>query len=245
MINDQSEDEISAINKALGASFAGARALVATADGGFCLMVEGLSLCGMAEIPLVIIIGQRPGPATGLPTRMEQGALNLVLHAGTGYFPRVIFAPSSLQNCFEIAQNAFNLAAKYQIPVFILTDQYLVDSFYNIPSLDTSGLKIEKHIIKTEADYQRYLFTDNGISPRGIPGYGKGLVGADGHTHTESVDITEEPDIRTRQVQRQLLKYEEIKADIRPPDFVGMPNYSILIIAWGSTFHIIEEASRF
>ena len=93
MIDDQSEDEISAINKALGASFVGARALVATADGGFCLMVEGLSLCGMAEIPLVIIIGQRPGPATGLPTRMEQGALNLVLHARHGIFSACHFCP--------------------------------------------------------------------------------------------------------------------------------------------------------
>ncbi|HEC40627.1 MAG TPA: 2-oxoacid:acceptor oxidoreductase subunit alpha, partial [bacterium] len=125
MIVDQSEDEISVINKTLGASYAGARAFVSTAGGGFSLMAEGVSLAGMAELPIVIVIGQRPGPATGMPTRTCQEDIELVLHAGAGWFPRIIFSPGTIEDAFKLTQNAFNLTQKYHVPVFILTDQYL------------------------------------------------------------------------------------------------------------------------
>jgi 2-oxoglutarate ferredoxin oxidoreductase subunit alpha len=242
IIVDQSEDEISVINKALGASYAGARALVSTSGGGFSLMGEGVSLTGMSELPLVIIVGQRPGPATGMPTRTAQEDLNLVLHAGAGYFPRIIFAPSSIEEAFTLTQNAFNLTQKYQVPVFILTDQYLVDSYYNVKEIEYEHLKREKYIIKTEQGYERYKFTKDGISPRGIPGYGEGLVDADSHTHTEDGDITEDPDLRIRTVEKRLKKFSLIKENALLPEYVGSDDIKYLIISWGSNFYLIKEA---
>ena len=147
---EQAEDEIAAINAGLGAAYAGARAMVTTSGGGFALMSEGISLSGMIETPIVIHIAQRPGPATGLPTRTEQGDLELALYSGHGDFPRIILAPGKLKDAFYITQEAFNLAEKFQVPVIILTDQFFVDLYYNIPSLDLSNVSIDKHIIKTE-----------------------------------------------------------------------------------------------
>ncbi|MHC4175063.1 MAG: 2-oxoacid:acceptor oxidoreductase subunit alpha, partial [Planctomycetota bacterium] len=174
IIAEQAEDEIAAMNMAIGAWYAGARAMVTTSGGGFALMTEGLSLAGMLESPVVIHLAQRPGPATGLPTRTEQADLELALYAGHGEFHRIILAPGNLEDGFCLAQKAFNLADKYQVPVFILTDQYFVDSYYNTDCFDLSDINIKKHIIKTNADYKRYRLTANGISPRGIPGFGEG-----------------------------------------------------------------------
>ena len=166
IIAEQAEDEISAINMAIGAFYAGARSMVTTSGGGFALMEEGVSLAGILETPIVIHLAQRPGPATGLPTRTQQGDLELALYSGHGEFPRIIFAPGSIEDAFYLTQKAFNLADKYQIPVFILTDQYLMDSYYNTRCFDVSQLNIEKHIVKTTTDYKRYKLTDDGISPR-------------------------------------------------------------------------------
>ena len=134
---EQAEDEIAAVNMALGASFAGLRSMVATSGGGFALMQEGVSLAGMTETPIVIMVGQRPGPSTGLPTRTEQGDLFFVLHSGHGEFPRAVFAPGSIDEAIAISRASFELADNYQVPVFILTDQYFADSIQiaeeNIP----------------------------------------------------------------------------------------------------------------
>ncbi len=243
MIIDQSEDEISVINKALGASYAGARSLVTTSGGGFALMTEAISLAGQMELPIVVVVGQRPGPSTGMPTRTCQEDLRLVLHAGAGFFPRIIFAPGCIEDSFYLTQNAFNLTQKYQVPVFILTDQYLVDSYYNLPSLDLEALKIEKHIVKTKKDYHRFKFTESGISPRGIPGYGDGLVAADSHTHTEEGMITEDPVIRNKTVEKRFKKLKLIKDASIPPEFIGdRKKIKYQIISWGSTYYIIKEA---
>ncbi|KKN13056.1 hypothetical protein LCGC14_1010260 [marine sediment metagenome] len=242
MIVDQSEDEISVINKTLGASYAGARAFVSTAGGGFSLMAEGVSLAGMAELPIVIVIGQRPGPATGMPTRTCQEDIELVLHAGAGWFPRIIFSPGTIEDAFKLTQNAFNLTQKYHVPVFILTDQYLVDSYYNINSLNHESLNIENHIIKTDSGYERYVFTDDGISPRGIPGYGEGLVDADSHTHDEFGVITEDPNLRIKAVEKRFKKLELIKKETIPPEFIGNEDFKYLIVSWGSNYYLIKEA---
>ena len=242
MIVDQSEDEISVINKTLGASYAGARAFVSTAGGGFSLMAEGVSLAGMAELPIVIVVGQRPGPATGMPTRTCQEAIELVLHAGAGWFPRIIFSPGTIEDAFKLTQNAFNLTQKYHVPVFILVDQYLVDSYYNINSLDHENIRIENHIIKTDLNYERYNFTESGISPRGIPGFGKGLVDADSHTHDESGVITEDPYLRNKAVEKRFKKLELIKKDTLPPEFIGNEDFKYLIVSWGSNYYLIKEA---
>ena len=242
VVVEQAEGEISALNMALGASYAGARSMVTTAGGGFALMIEAVSLAGMTEIPVVIHVAQRPGPATGLPTRTEQADLELVLYAGHGEFPRIIFAPGNLQEAFQLTQKAFNMAEKFQIPAFILTDQFLIDSYYNTPPFDLNLEKNKIHIVKTTKDYKRYAFTEDGISPRGIPGHGKGLVGTDGHEHDEESHITENLKLRTKMVDKRLKKLDLIKKETLPPSLIGPEDYKYLVIGWGSTLNGIKEA---
>ncbi len=239
---EQSEDEISAMNMMIGAWYAGARAMTSTSGGGFALMEEGLSLAGMMESPAVIHLGQRPGPATGLPTRTEQGDLLFALYAGHGEFPRIILAPGTMQDAFYLTQKAFNLADKYQVPVIILTDQYLLDSYHNTPLPDLSGIEINKHIVQTDSEYRRYEITEDGISPRGVPGYGDGLVCVDSDEHDESGHITEDFDLRIRMMDKRLKKLDGMREESVPPKFVGPEDYRILVIGWGSTYSMIKEA---
>ncbi|PZM80071.1 MAG: 2-oxoacid:acceptor oxidoreductase subunit alpha [Candidatus Margulisiibacteriota bacterium] len=242
IIVEQAEDEIAAINMAIAAWYAGARGMVTTAGGGFALMVEGLSLAGMIEMPVVLHVGQRPAPATGLPTRTEQGDLKFIINAGHGEFPKIVFAPGTLEDGFYLAQKAFNLADKYQIPVFILTDQYYVDSYYTIPTINALSVNNENFVVKTSENYKRYKFTATGISPRGIPGYGNGLVDVDSDEHDEEGHITEDLDLRIRMVDKRLKKIELIKEDIIPPELIGNEDYQVLVIGWGSTCNVIKES---
>ncbi|RLI63173.1 MAG: 2-oxoacid:acceptor oxidoreductase subunit alpha [Promethearchaeia archaeon] len=244
IVIDQAEDEIAAINKAIGAWYAGARALVSTSGGGFALMSEGLSLAGMIESPLVIHIAQRPGPATGLPTRTAQEDLNLALYSGHGEFARMIFAPGTLEQSFYLTQKAFNLADRYQVPVFILTDQDFVDGYYNIPNLDVSQIENHPYFVKTGADYKRYQLTEDGISPRGIPGYGEGLVRVDSDEHDEYGHITEDMEfIRPKMVEKRYHKrLELLRKEIEPPIVSPSEDYSTLILCWGSNYHVVKEA---
>ncbi|MHA1410406.1 MAG: 2-oxoacid:acceptor oxidoreductase subunit alpha, partial [Candidatus Odinarchaeia archaeon] len=244
IIAEQAEDEISAINMGLGAWYAGGRAMVTTSGGGFALMCEGISLAGMIESPMVIHLAQRPGPATGLPTRTEQGDLNLVLYAGHGEFPRIIFAPGDIEEAFYLTHKAFNLADKFQVPVFILTDQFLIDSYYNLPLLDISKLRNESNIIETKKGYKRYKFTSNGLSARGIPGFGEGRVLVDSDEHDEEGHITESMETRKNMVDKRLKKMELIKQEIEQPKLIGNRDYETLIVSWGSTLHIVEEAIK-
>lgn len=242
IVAEQAEDEIAAMNMQLGAWYAGARAMVTTSGGGFALMTEGVSLAGMIESPAVIYLAQRPGPATGLPTRTEQGDLELALYAGHGEFPRIIYAPGTLEDAFFLSQKAFNMADKYQVPVFIMSDQHLADSVANIPELDLSKIEIDKHFIRTSKEYRRYLITENGISPRGIPGYGEGLVGVDSDEHDEDGHITEDLELRIKMVSKRLGKLDLIKKDIVSPDLIGKDDFKTLVIGWGSTCGAINEA---
>jgi len=244
IIAEQAEDEIAAINMAIGAWYAGARAMVTTSGGGFALMTEGLSLAGMLESPIVIHLAQRPGPATGLPTRTEQADLELALYAGHGEFPRIIFAPGSLEDAFSLTQKAFGLADKYQVSVFILTDQYLIDSYYNNVPFDISGIRVEKHIVKTSKDYERYELTQNGISPRGIPGFGKGLVAVDSDEHDQAGHITEDLDLRTMMVEKRLRKLKLLNCETIPPELTGQEKYKNLVLCWGSTYNAAAEAIK-
>ena len=242
IIVEQAEDEISAINMALGAWYAGARAMVTTSGGGYALMTEGVSLAGMIESPIVIHLAQRPGPATGLPTRTEQSDLEHALYSSHGEFPKIIFAPGTLQDGFYLTQKAFNLADKYQVPVYILTDQYFVDSYNNIPGLHLDRISNRNYFVKTKKDYKRYELKNNGISPRGIPGYGNGLICVDSDEHDEEGRITESINIRTKMVDKRLRKLKEIMKETIPPALIGDEHYKTLIIGWGSTYHIIKEA---
>jgi len=247
-VAEQAEDEIAAINMALGASYAGAPSMACTSGGGFALMNEGISLAGMTETPVVVAIAQRPGPATGLPTRTEQGDLELVLHAGHGEFPRAIFAPGSVESCFHLTQQAFVQAERYQTPTFILTDQFLADSYRAVVPFDLSEVKtVQPSRSYSEADiekpYQRYAPTDSGISPRLLPGTTENLVVVDSDEHYASGHITEEQPVRDTMVEKRLRKLKGMVSEVIPPEFKGDEAPELLMVSWGSSQGPVEEAA--
>jgi 2-oxoglutarate ferredoxin oxidoreductase subunit alpha len=242
LVVEQAEDEIAAINMAIGAWYAGARAMITTSGGGYALMNEGLSLSGVTETPVVFHIGQRPGPGTGLPTRMGQEDLMFALFGGHGEFPRIILAPGDLKDGYMLGKKAFELADKYQVPVFILTDQYYLDSNYNIDDLPFSDQQNKNYFIETKEGYQRYKLTDDGISPRGIPGHGKGLVTVDSDEHDQEGRITENFDVRINMVDKRLKKADKIKEDYIDPEFFGNDDYDLLLLSWGSSKNAVLAA---
>ena len=241
---DQAEDEIAAMNKAVAAWFAGARAIVSTSGGGFDLMTEGLSMAGIMESPLVVHLAQRPGPATGLPTRTAQEDLNLAVYGGHGEFCRLVYAPGTIAQAFKITQQAFNIADRYQIPVFILTDQDFVDSYYNTPTLELSELRNEHRFVETDDDYVRYRLTEDGISPRGVPGFGNGLVRADSDEHDERGHITEDLEhVRPAMVEKRLHKRRHLLEDVlEEPEQYPEGKADSYVICWGSNRNVVKEA---
>jgi 2-oxoglutarate ferredoxin oxidoreductase subunit alpha len=246
VIVEQAEDEIAAINMAIGASYAGVPSMVPTSGGGFALMVETVSLTAISETPVVIVIGQRPGPATGLATRTEQGELWFVLHAGHGEFPRAIFTPGTIEECFHLTRKAFELAEKYQGPMFVLTDHFLADSYRDIEPIDVEDLPFLKpgaDPSSVETPYQRYRITESGVSPRLLPGLSKHLVAADSHEHTEAGHMTENLLIRPKMVDKRLRKGDGIRSEITPPEFKGEKKPELLLVSWGSSKGAVEEAA--
>ncbi|MDA3907969.1 MAG: 2-oxoacid:acceptor oxidoreductase subunit alpha [Sulfurimonas sp.] len=237
---EQSEDEIASLHMVLGAWYAGARALTTTSGGGFALMGEALSLSGMSEIPAVIYLAQRPGPATGLPTRSEQGDLNMALYSGHGPFPRVILAPGSLRECIDYAYLAFELADRFQSPVIYLSDEYLADAMGMIDDVDFSLFEQRRYICSTDAEYKRYVDTPSGVSPRGVPAFGDGLVCAEGHEHDERSQITEDYNKRVEMANKRARKEKALIAEAIAPEYIG--NGEIAVVGWGSTRAAINEA---
>lgn len=247
IIVEQAEDEISAINMALGASFAGVRAMTGTSGGGFALMTEGLSLAGMTETPLVIALAQRPGPATGFPTRTEQGDLQFALSAGHGEFPRVIFAPGTPEQAFYLTNKAFGIAEKYQITVIIITDQYLADSEWTFEGFDTgkihySDQRLRGHALQELKEYNRHSFTDTGVTPLAIPGDSKHLVITDSDEHDEEGHIVEDAETRMKMLDKRLFKkMPHLREEIAGPAFYGDNDPEIVLAGWGSTYGILKE----
>jgi 2-oxoglutarate ferredoxin oxidoreductase subunit alpha len=248
IIVEQAEDEISAINMALGASFAGVRAMTGTSGGGFALMSEGLSLAGMTETPVVIALAQRPGPATGFPTRTEQSDLQFALYTAHGEFPRIIFAPGTPKQALYLTNKAFDLAEKYQIPVIIITDQYLADSQWTYEGLDLSGIKYTDYRLRGSefenlSEYKRYAFTDTGITLLGVPGDSRHLVVTDSDEHDEEGHIVEDAETRIKMLDKRLFKKSPlIREEIAPPVIYGNNQPDIVLVGWGSTYGIIREA---
>ena len=244
IVVEQAEDEIAAINMAIGASFAGARAMTGTSGGGFSLMVEALGLSGMAEIPVVILNVQRPGPVTGLPTRTEQSDLLFTISASQGEFPRMVIAPTNPEDAFYQTMRAFDLAEKYQIPVLLLADQYLGDSSYTVPKPDPRRIKITEPASTHEGseEYLRYRYTESGVSPRLLPGFTEHLVTADSDEHDERGTITESAEVRTRMMDKRMKKLEGLKTELIEPEFLGAEDYDVLLLGWGSTWGPIREA---
>jgi len=248
IVVEQAEDEIAAINMALGASFAGVRSMTGTAGGGFALMVEGLSLAGMTETPIVIALGQRPAPATGLPTRTEQADLLFAIHTAHGEFPRIIFSPGTPEQAFYLTNKAFDLTEKYQIPAFVLFDQYLADSEWTFEGFDLSKIRFNDYRIRGDefkklSEYKRHAFTDTGVSPLCIPGESKYLVVTDSDEHDEEGHIIEDAETRINMVQKRLLKkLPLIRQEIEPPFLYGSTKPEIVIVGWGSTYGVMKEA---
>lgn len=250
LIVEQAEDEIAAINMALGAFFCGARAMTGTSGGGLALMVEGISLAGMTETPVVVVDGQRPGPATGFPTRTEQADLLFVIHAGHGESPRVVFAPSTVEEAFFMVSKAFYLAEKYQIPVFILTDQYFNDSLWTAEKFDSNNIYEGRENLMSSDDlknipaygYRRYEITESGISPRILPGTPNQVLYADSDEHAVEGHITESAIVRNQMVEKRLRKFQGIYNEISPPRIYPDNKAGNYIISWGSTLAPVEEA---
>lgn len=243
IVVEQVEDEIAAVNMAIGASYAGARPLVATSGGGFALMTEGISLAGVSETPVVVVIAMRPGPATGLATRTEQADLELALYAGHGEFPRAIFAPGGMEECFHLTKQAFAMAERYQGPAIVLTDQYLADSYRHAAPFELTPPPPLPVDLPDDPAYQRYEITESGVSPQRFPGMGKALVVLDSHEHTPAGHITEDLPLRVRMQDKRMRKLEGLRQEAIPPAFTGPEGADILLVCWGSAKGAVEEAA--
>ncbi|MBI2076620.1 MAG: 2-oxoacid:acceptor oxidoreductase subunit alpha [Candidatus Aenigmarchaeota archaeon] len=244
------EDEIAAINMAIGASFAGARAMTATSGGGFALMTEGLGLAAQTETPLVVVEAQRPGPATGMATHSGQGDLRFVLHASTDEFPRIVMAPGDVEECFHLTIDAFNLADKYQMPVIILTDKYLGESYKTVDGL-ASKTSIDRGDIATEEElstggYKRYKITESGVSPRSIPGQRNGMFVASSYEHDEEGYEREEEEVRIVMHDKRYRKFQHAAKEVssRSVKIHGNGTADFSIISWGSPKGPILEAMK-
>lgn len=245
IIVEQAEDEIAAVNMAVGASFAGVRAMTASSGGGFALMCEGVSLAAMTETPLVIAVVMRPGPATGFPTRTAQEDLDFVLHAGHGEFARAVYAPGSPEECFLAAKRAFNTAERFQVPALILSDQYLAESFTNIEFPDAAAEPPDRgRIFKSGVDPEdgRYAYSADGVSPRIIPGRSGAPAAGDSDEHGPEGHITESAEVRVKMTWKRLyLKQAGLAREVLPPTVVN-PGAKTMLCGFGSTLGVMREA---
>ncbi|MDQ1331240.1 MAG: 2-oxoglutarate/2-oxoacid ferredoxin oxidoreductase subunit alpha [Thermodesulfobacteriota bacterium] len=246
LVVEQAEDEISAVNMAIGASFAGARSMTATSGGGFCLMTEGLGLSGITETPIVIVNAQRPGPATGMATRTAQADLLFIINASQGEFPRFVFAPGTPAEAFETTRKAFHLSDKYQVPSIILADQYLNDSLFIAEKNLKAPGKVKSFVVgdtdmKNPSGYKRYALTRSGVSPRALPCAGKAIVMVSGNEHKEDGHTTESIATRIKMVNKRNAKLSGMLSEMNPPE-TYFPGSKILLAGWGSTKGAIREA---
>ncbi len=251
ILTKQVEDETAAILMAIGAANAGVRAMTATSGGGFSLMVEALGMAGITETPLVVVLAQRTGPSTGMPTRTEQADLQFALHASQGEFPRIVLAPGSIEQCFEAGWRAFNLAEKYQLPVLILTDLYQAFAQRTVEpeSFDLARVSIDRGaLVSAEeaaqlTDYARHAITGSGISPRLIPGTSRLPVFTTSDEHSEHGYIIESAEDRIRMMEKRMRKMDSAVEDMRDPELYGPASAGLTLIGWGSTYGALREAT--
>lgn len=246
IVVDQTEDEISAIEAALGSSYTGLRSMTASSGGGLALMAESLSFAGVSEIPLVVVDVQRPGPATGLPTHTAQGDLSFALNIAHGEFPKIVMALTDIESSFYDVQRALNLADKFQVPVLILSDQFLGDAKITLSDFDFDRIDIDRCLASNDLlrmDYKRYKITESGVSPRIVPNlYDSLTLIADSHEHDEYGHITENSEVVISQFNKRMRKMDFIAEKIEEPIYMGADSPDILLIGWGSTFSPLKEA---
>ncbi len=253
IVMKHAEDEIAAINMAIGAAHMGVRAMTATAGGGFSLMVEALGMAAITETPLVVVEGQRPGPSTGLPTWTDQADLRFLMHASQGEFPRVIFLPGDVTECFEMTLKAFNTADKYQMLCMILTDKYLGESVQSVAPF-THEYKVDRGLLMTmddamklkQGDYKRFEFTENGVSRRTRPGFPNTVYAVSTDEHKEDGDLDEGAENRIKMVDKRAQKLITLKreylSDVEMCELHGPADADLTLIGWGSTKGPILEA---
>jgi 2-oxoglutarate ferredoxin oxidoreductase subunit alpha len=251
MVVIQAENEIAAICMTVGASFAGVRSMTSTSGGGFCLMTEGLSFAAMTETPIVIMIGQRPGPSTGLATYSTQSDLLFSVFAAHGEFQRIVLAPGDVKQCFYLTSEAFNLAERFQIPVIILGDKFLIESHQTTTPFDFSKITIDRgdYITKWNSteQYKRYKFTETGISPRAIPGTRNAIILANSNEHYETGHVTSQAEPTKKMVEKRFRKEKLIQQsseELKPIRIFGNKKPDVRIVGWGSTKGPVLEAMR-
>jgi 2-oxoglutarate/2-oxoacid ferredoxin oxidoreductase subunit alpha len=242
----QAEDELAAINMIIGAAFTGVRAMTATSGPGLSLMTEGIGLASSLEIPIVIVECARAGPSTGLPTKTEQSNLNHIIFGGHGEFPKIVLAPGTVEESFYLAIAAFNLAEKYQCPVFILSEQALCQSKATLPRLSFEGVEVDRGKLITEpvvfGEYRRFAYTEDHVSPRVIPGIEGGMHLAPGSEHNDGGVITENPKNRARMMEKRMGKMITAGPDLPKANVFNTDGARVGIIGYGSNRGPITEA---
>ncbi len=246
----QTEDEIAAITMAIGANYGGVRAITASSGPGLSLKMEAIGLAGMTEQPLVIVDTQRGGPSTGLPTKQEQSDLMAMIYGTHGEIPKIVIAPSTVEEAFYDTAEAFNLAEEYQCPVIILSDLQLSLGKQTVEPLDLSKVEIRRgkllqgELPETEnrGYFKRYEVTEDGISPRVVPGMKHGIHHVTGVEHDETGKPSEAPANRIAQMSKRLRKLENVK--FNTPVYKNAPHEEadLLIVGFNSTRGAIEEA---
>ena len=248
LVMEQSEDEIAAINMVIGASYAGARAMTATSGGGFSLMVEGLGMAAMAELPVVIVIAMRPGPATGFPTRTEQAELLFAVSASQDDFPRFVFAPGTAEEAFYTTNRAFELAGRFQVPAIVLSDQLLSDSLWTVPAFNLGRVKASDDFDeqawhgRPAYSYKRYAVTVSGVSPRLRPGFRGQLVHMLGAEHDEDGFQVEDAGMRVRIHEKRMKKLTAMSKAVDEPTCYPEETADCVVVCFGSTYGAAREA---
>jgi len=245
----QTEDEISAIATTIGAGYTGARAATATSGPGLALMSEMLGLGIMAEVPCVVFVSQRGGPATGIPTKTEQSDLNIALYGGHGDAPRIVIAPTNVDGCYRAAGMAFELAERYQTPVIVLLDLYLSNRYETVvlPAKATFELDSNKPLAESALGpgYKRFALTDDFVSPRALPGMAGGMHVVTGLEHNELGRVNEESEVHEAMSRK---RHEKLRGALRHPGlnpckrFGDEGRVEVGILGWGSTFGECLEA---
>ncbi|OYT42193.1 MAG: hypothetical protein B6U78_01935, partial [Candidatus Aenigmarchaeota archaeon ex4484_224] len=232
----QLENEIAVANAALGASYAGAKVMIGTSGGGFALMSEAMSLQGVSEVPLVVYLAQRVGPAVGVPTYTAQEDLKFVLNIGHSEFPRVVIAPGDPKEAFEKTVEAFYLAYKYRVLAILLSDKHLSESNFTFENFEEPKIERSRFLIEPKEDYKNYLITEDGISPRTYPG-SKAIVKATSYEHDEFGITTEDPEWIKKMKEKRIRKFESLEKEVKERfEMVKVyGNGKNLIISWGST----------
>jgi 2-oxoglutarate ferredoxin oxidoreductase subunit alpha len=242
------ESEIAVILMAEGFAYAGVRAAVGTSGGGFCLMTEALSLAGMAEIPLAIVVAQRTGPSTGLPTYTAQGDLHFVINAGQGEFPRLVIAPGDAEDAYLWSAAALNLAWKYQIPAFILSDKIVSESQYSLDLGLTGKAETARpaQLWNGQGDYHRYRHSDTGVSPLAYPPQRGQVIKADSYAHDATGITTEDPQITREMSDKRVLKAQSLARELEGYETVkllGDERSRTCLLFWGSNKGVCKEAA--